>query len=369
MVESGIKMAAPLDSISKIIEQSNNLALMLDKLLSYISGKELSAKLKTNITRIEQALVKYNTSTESLDIEEIINSAKTLATFTRVTITKIPSVQLNIPAEQISEIKFLANSITQQIDNSPSVFERNTTSQKNNDTRLAVTEHFKNIATVKAEYDKNEQRYHSLLSENLASIAKIENSLHSLSESVEEEISKAKALYTEADKELIEKKEEINNLLGVISGTAIAGSFEESSKSEKNTANYLRWMSIALMIAIVIIAGYSFYQSTLGEFSWHTSSFRVALILLLSVPTAYLARESTRHRSQYYKHLQTALELRAINPYLASLPQDEQHRIKAEVAKKFFYERNDPPDNDSYPINLHEIIIELIRKIETKSKS
>ena len=123
------------------------------------------------------------------------------------------------------------------------------------------------------------------------------------------------------------------------------------------------------MGVVVIVVASSLWASLAQEFDWKASVFRMILAVLLSVPSAYLARESAKHRELHNKHLQTSLELRAINPYLASLPVDEQHRIKAEVAGRIFGSKElDIRGVDSYPLNMQEIIMEIIKKIEIKGK-
>lgn len=88
---------------------------------------------------------------------------------------------------------------------------------------------------------------------------------------------------------------------------------------------------------------------------------------MLSIPAAYLARESAKHREKQYAHQQTSLDLKAIAPYIASLPQEEQHKIKIEIAGRIFAAKDfNKVDTDSYPININEIIMEIIKKLDIK---
>lgn len=119
------------------------------------------------------------------------------------------------------------------------------------------------------------------------------------------------------------------------------------------------------MLTIVVVVGYSFLETTSADFQWQKSLFRIVLAMLLSVPAAYLARESAKHREQQYRHLQTSLDLKTISPYIASLPDEEQHKIKSEVASRLFAARDfSKVSSDPYPINMHEIIMELLKKVD-----
>ncbi|GAF52690.1 hypothetical protein [Psychrobacter sp. JCM 18900] len=143
----------------------------------------------------------------------------------------------------------------------------------------------------------------------------------------------------------------------------IVTEYADSADQEKIAADWLRWGSLFCMAIIILIAGYSFWESIHQSFDLSNSLLRLALVFLLSVPAAYLARESTKHRQQQYTHLQTSLDLKAINPYIASLPEEEQHKIKSEIAQRIFAPKDfQSISNESYPINSQEVIMALIAK-------
>ncbi|NRT55387.1 hypothetical protein [Sphaerotilus uruguayifluvii] len=165
-------------------------------------------------------------------------------------------------------------------------------------------------------------------------------------------------------KNLHEKQKEINELVGVISGTAIAGSYEKSAAEEKDLAEITRRISVILMLIIVVIIGYSILETRSPEFDWKVSLTRVILSLTISIPATYLARESTKHRSKQHEYLRMSLDLKSITPYLASLPNEEQNKIKSEMADRIFaINNNDIQKFESYPIDTQKILMAIIDKI------
>lgn len=58
-----------------------------------------------------------------------------------------------------------------------------------------------------------------------------------------------------------------------------------------------------------------------------------------------------------------SLELQAITPYIASLPDEEQHKLKAEMATRLFGSKGQINNSESYPINIQEILTKIIEKI------
>lgn len=220
----------------------------------------------------------------------------------------------------------------------------------------------------------DELRVNKQLEESEARAYLLAQSIATLEVRTQDEIKKILTGYEKAAEEIEQKNNEINNILGQLSGRAIAGDYENSAASERRIANYLRMGSLFFMGVIACALIYTFIETTNTEFNWQKSIFRISLTFLLSVPAAYLARESAKHREQQYNHLQTSLDLKAIPPFLATLPEEDQNRFKLEIANRIFGAREAKVSVDSYPLNTQDIIMALIRKVEDfspgqKSKS
>lgn len=179
------------------------------------------------------------------------------------------------------------------------------------------------------------------------------------------EIEKITAAYAAAVIDIDQKTEHINRVTGQAAARMIAGDYEGSAASEKEAADYLRRGALACMLLIVAILGWALYETTGAVFEWDRFLSKISLVFLLGVPAAYLARESAKHREQQYQHLQTSLDMKAISPFLASMPDVEQHKLKAIIAKRIFGGRDfSKVGNDPYPINTHEILMRIIDKVD-----
>ncbi|MGR3981756.1 hypothetical protein [Pseudoalteromonas sp. 1181_04] len=168
---------------------------------------------------------------------------------------------------------------------------------------------------------------------------------------------------------LEEKKEQMDEVLGQTANRVMAQDYDLSAVAEKKAANWLRGGSITCMAIIVSIVCYSFYDSTHSGFDWESSIFRTVLVFILSIPAAYLSRESTKHREQQYNYHHTALDLKAITPYIASLPETDQNRIKISIAERIFASRQtNVSRQESFPLNTQDLMMELIKKVNISSK-
>jgi hypothetical protein len=166
------------------------------------------------------------------------------------------------------------------------------------------------------------------------------------------------------------KQVEINQLVGNMAAKSIVGSYEQSAATEKKSADALRLGALIFMGCVVAMVGKTFWDISAGGFDWEKAMLKLVCTVLFSVPAAYLARESAKHRQQQYTHLQTALDLKAMGPYIASLPKERQDELKAEMAQKIFAQKNfDHVSKESYPINSQELILALFDKINDRKKT
>jgi hypothetical protein len=200
--------------------------------------------------------------------------------------------------------------------------------------------------------------------------AAVQRSLQQLQAAVKDPVQRAQQEYEASRKELEQRRQEVNSLVGLVSQAAVSGSFEESAMSERKTANWLRTAAIVLMGCIVALVGYSFFEARTGTINWDAAAYRAGLAFILSIPSAYLARESAKHRQQQYSYQQTALDLKALDPYLASLPIEQQNKIKLDISYRIFSGKDfSHVTKDIYPINAQELLLELFKRVEIKPRN
>jgi hypothetical protein len=142
-------------------------------------------------------------------------------------------------------------------------------------------------------------------------------------------------------------------LLGVVVDTSQAGAYATYANDEKKSANLYRRSAIVLMglaaliwflpeLAAAIKAG--------GDHSidWRAALQRVPFSLILFAPALYLAKESSRHRTNEVVNRRRQHILSTIGPYLALLDAKKAEEIRVDVAKSIFKD-NMPLGEDKSP--------------------
>lgn len=187
-----------------------------------------------------------------------------------------------------------------------------------------------------------------------------------LHESILTEADKASKVTSDAVARNNEVYNQIDELLGQTASKVLIVDYANTADAERKSANSMRIYSLFCMALTGVVLSFALYESLSNDVDWKHALFKALTAIALSVPAAYLARESAKHRSQEHINRRISLDLRAITPYIATLSSDEQQKIKSEVALKIFGVHgggNSSPD--SYPLNTQELMKSLIDKIPT----
>ena len=232
------------------------------------------------------------------------------------------------------------------------------------DAQHAIDKNRKNyeneLKQIKEKEFEREELIKKSLQKNELNIIKTEQRIQKIESDAQYEIDQAHRIHTNGLWKIKEKESKIDELLGYASNKTIAGGFGDNAIKEEKTANWLRYASLGGMLITSSFVGWLLWDVTQPNFDWKQSLLRIAITFILFVPVTYLARESTKHRSKQYHYEQTALDLITIDPYSASLPENEQHKLKIKIAHRLFSAQNVPQEQEA-PNSIHPII-DIVQK-------
>jgi hypothetical protein len=354
-------------------ENVHSIESIASKLKDSFVDQNISIALKEAFDSFYNKLTAYAECVEDgTDSENTLQAIRMIGVYGQAITQAIYKLK-NITDYQKSTSKELLDisvRVREEVENRPVKLGKDTDKFDKDLKTLSINAFKKELIQITEDHEKHDNRIKKLLVENESRISIISEGAKKLDGEIKEELSKITKLYDDSLVLIKEKQSQIDEILSHSTGKTIAGNFEKSAIDERGMANWLRYGSLICMLLIIAVVGYSFWETTTDNFKWENSIFRIILAFLLSVPAAYLARESAKHREQQYNHLQTSLDLKSITPYLASLPEDEQHKLKIDIASRIFAAKDySKVGSDPYPINIHEIAMELIKKIELPKES
>lgn len=132
------------------------------------------------------------------------------------------------------------------------------------------------------------------------------------------------------------KKKEASDLVQIIGNIGITGNYQKIANQEKEAADTWRMYAIILMLGMVASVSATILLSIDTGFDWKIVVFRLMATVVLVIPAAYAARESSRHRNLENLNRKAELELASLDPYLEKLPEEKRHTIKESLTGKFF---------------------------------
>lgn len=177
------------------------------------------------------------------------------------------------------------------------------------------------------------------------------------------------------DSDLIKHKKSVENLVGIISTNTISGHFKDVADKKYKLSNM--WQGITgFGFAITIGFGmYAFIYSE--ELDWPALVARFIVTTALGSFTAYAARQVTKNETQEKYSRQMEVELKTLNPYIASFSPEEQIKLKEQLFPYIFgqsetnkteneIKENSQTLNPTQVENLFEILKNLTDKKNNK---
>jgi len=129
---------------------------------------------------------------------------------------------------------------------------------------------------------------------------------------------------------------DVEKLVGVIGTLGVTSGYQKVAESARRSM--WLWQGLTLLgFAIVIgFAIFAFLPAIQGEFSWERFAGRVVLTVTVGLFAAYSAAQADRYMESERRNRKLALELEAVGPYLAPLPEDRQQEFRLALGDRTF---------------------------------
>jgi hypothetical protein len=199
----------------------------------------------------------------------------------------------------------------------------------------------KQSASQAQEFQTAQQERSALFEKGIAGqTAEFDKALAAAIEKSEQGVAALGVRGTAIVEEMEEQKDKAEKLLDAIGRTGTEFGFKEYAETEKGEANRWRWVAVASLVAIVGIGFWVLVSAHRAvEIDLSLSLLKLVVTLPLGALAAYAGRQSHQHRQNETATRMLHLDIAAIDPYIALLPEGEQHLIKAEMARRIFGHR------------------------------
>lgn len=141
---------------------------------------------------------------------------------------------------------------------------------------------------------------------------------------------------------LDELKQDAEDVVGAIGTASTANWYQTHSEEQQRSANIWRIVAVVLFVIAFCVVGYSVFIVGTSDDSWKSTTLKTTATVTLVAGAAYAARESGRHREAEFEGKKTELTLRALDPFIATLDEDERRQLKMDTTRYVFIPNGNP---------------------------
>jgi hypothetical protein len=131
-------------------------------------------------------------------------------------------------------------------------------------------------------------------------------------------------------------RSDVEKLVGVIGSLGVTSGYQTTANRARTSMWIWQTLTVAAMCGLIYFAYRAFLPSVQGEFKWESFAARVFLTITVGVLAAYAGAQADRFFHLEKSNRKLSLELAAIDPFIALLPQDEQYKFKLEIGRRSF---------------------------------
>lgn len=138
--------------------------------------------------------------------------------------------------------------------------------------------------------------------------------------------------------DLQDKLTEGQKLVGMISEVTMTGHYQRNAEQQKRSADIWRIATVVAIVATVasaVVVAYVGYVNR-TEPGWWNFVHTAGVTLALSALSAFLAKQTRSHRQRETQYRSLELELATLDPFLSTMSDDDRHRIKSDLASRYF---------------------------------
>jgi len=159
-------------------------------------------------------------------------------------------------------------------------------------------------------------------------------------EQYQKDVDKLKTEYSKSAtgllKEIEDHRARVEKLVGVIGNLGVTSGYLKTANHARKMVCVWQVITVLALAGLIAVAYKAFLPVIEGGFTWSGFVGRALLTLTVGVLAAYAAKQADKFFDVERRSRKMALELEAIGPYLAPLPQEKQDLFRIALGEKSF---------------------------------
>lgn len=142
-------------------------------------------------------------------------------------------------------------------------------------------------------------------------------------------------------KEHLEKRrDEADELVGLMGERGVTSTYQKTA-NEARFEMYV-WQALTILVMGALLAGaiFEFLPALTSGWNWGIGGARLMVTIIATLFASYTGAQAKIARDTMRKNRRREMDLAALGPYLASLPEAEQHDMRTRIADRYFVEED-----------------------------
>jgi hypothetical protein len=148
------------------------------------------------------------------------------------------------------------------------------------------------------------------------------------------------ASVTDTLQDINQKHQSVLDIHELVANDGVAGGYKKNADEERSAANTWRIISMlcyGLILVWVVFKGWlGFGVAATGTLDWPVIVTTVSVTAVAFVAAQFASRQSRLHRINEQRMRWFALEVKAIDPFISSLPIEMQQELKRQLSERLF---------------------------------
>ncbi|PRS65279.1 hypothetical protein [Bacillus pumilus] len=182
-------------------------------------------------------------------------------------------------------------------------------------------------------------------------------------------IEETKTKLSDYDEVLSEHQKAVEGVLGLISTNSISAHHKEVANKAEKSKKIWQTVTVVAFAMTVLFSVFALFFNKITDLSWPNLVAKILVIGSLGSLTAYTARQAKVNQELEFKNRQLEVELKTLNPYIASFEKEEKENLKKALFPKIFG-RDEKLEslNQKDDGNSHEELVQILKHLLEKNK-
>lgn len=134
------------------------------------------------------------------------------------------------------------------------------------------------------------------------------------------------------------RRDEADKLVGLMGERAVTSTYQKTADEARSEMIWWQLITVVVMVGLLAGAIFEFLPALKDGWNWGVGGARVMVAIIATLLAGYTGTQAKIARDTMRTNRRREMDLAALGPYLAPLPEEDQHEMRTRIADRYFVE-------------------------------